>query len=250
MELSITLYDWLLSISGLTEYEVKEKTTESIILDQNSTQMFEAGLKFLLLLHRLKTFKVLYSLIQNINNPNNSNTLPEFNGLKNSMTPAAKLYNWNLIIDVLKTFEINVEEDVKNLIIGGDLQFIVELLEQIKKKEEELSIMLKRKNKKETYKIASPKASKGITESICNKIQREDTKVILTNVQKEDIKIEIKKEDNKIISSKPPKGDAKTSPNKSIKNTPRNPKISERSNKRKKSINEQDNVEKGKYILQ
>ena len=63
MELSITLYDWLLSISGLTEYEVKEKTTESIILDQNSTQMFEAGLKFPLLLHRLKTFKVLYSLI-------------------------------------------------------------------------------------------------------------------------------------------------------------------------------------------
>ena len=92
------------------------------------------------------------------------------------MTPAAKLYNWNLIIDALKTFEINVEEDVKNLIIGGDLQFIVELLEQIKKKEDELSIMLKRKNKKEKYKIASPKVSKKITESVFNKIQREDTK--------------------------------------------------------------------------
>ena len=59
--------------------------------------------------------------------------------LKDSMTPAAKLYNWNVITKALDAYDVHEEDDVKNLIVAGDLQLLVELLEQIRKKEGEFS---------------------------------------------------------------------------------------------------------------
>lgn len=59
MELSKSLYNWLASISVLTEYEIKEKKDKSVVLEQDSTELFEMGSKLPLLIHRLHAFKVL-----------------------------------------------------------------------------------------------------------------------------------------------------------------------------------------------
>jgi len=64
------------------------------------------------------------------------------------MTPAAKLYNWGVITKTLESIGIPVEEDVKNLIISGDLQVVSELLKQIMNAENKL-ISLTRANKKQ-----------------------------------------------------------------------------------------------------
>lgn len=47
------------------------------------------------------------------------------------MTPAARLYNWNLIAKTLESCGVRVEEDVRHLIVGGDLQVLSDLLKQI-----------------------------------------------------------------------------------------------------------------------
>jgi len=59
--------------------------------------------------------------------------------MKDSMTPAAKLYNWSIITKALEVYGVHIEEEVKSLIVAGDLQLIVELLTQIKQKENDFS---------------------------------------------------------------------------------------------------------------
>ncbi len=65
--------------------------------------------------------------------------LPGFDGLKDSMTPAAKLYNWNVITKALEVYGVHTEDDVKSLIVAGDLQLLVDLLQQVREKEAEFS---------------------------------------------------------------------------------------------------------------
>jgi len=61
------------------------------------------------------------------------------------MTPAEKLYNWNLIVTALKSFGINIDNEVRDLIVGGDLEILADLLNQIRMKEIEFSEMLLKK---------------------------------------------------------------------------------------------------------
>ena len=62
MELPLTLYNWLVDISVLTEYEVKDSTETKVILDQDATQLFEVGLKMPILIHRLQILRVYLNL--------------------------------------------------------------------------------------------------------------------------------------------------------------------------------------------
>ena len=47
------------------------------------------------------------------------------------MTPAGKLYNWNILTDLFKTVDVKLEQDVKSLIIAGDLDMMNEVLRLI-----------------------------------------------------------------------------------------------------------------------
>lgn len=51
--------------------------------------------------------------------------------LKTSHTPAAKLFNWNLIIKELEKLNVPVDEDTRNLIIAGDLEMVAEVFSAI-----------------------------------------------------------------------------------------------------------------------
>jgi hypothetical protein len=62
MEIELSVYNWLVDASVLTEYEVKEKMEDRVVLDQNATQLFEIGLKIPLLLRRLQSIKVLFPI--------------------------------------------------------------------------------------------------------------------------------------------------------------------------------------------
>ena len=59
--------------------------------------------------------------------------LSKIDSLKNATTPASKLYNWNLICEALKKLNIIIDQDVKSLIVAGDLDLINEVLREIYK---------------------------------------------------------------------------------------------------------------------
>ena len=51
--------------------------------------------------------------------------------LKESSTPATRLYNWNLIADAMKKLGMSLDTDIKSLIVSGDGPMINELLKDI-----------------------------------------------------------------------------------------------------------------------
>lgn len=57
--------------------------------------------------------------------------MPEINTLKQALTPAAKLYNWNVLSQALQLFNINLDPDTKSLIIGGDREMLIEVMTQL-----------------------------------------------------------------------------------------------------------------------
>lgn len=58
MELPTKLFEWLCSIEAITENEVQSKDNASVILDNESTNQFELGLKMPMLLNYLHKLRV------------------------------------------------------------------------------------------------------------------------------------------------------------------------------------------------
>lgn len=46
-------------------------------------------------------------------------------------TPTARLFNWNVLLERLKRLGIELDADIKALIVGGDLEMIAEVLKDI-----------------------------------------------------------------------------------------------------------------------
>ena len=53
--------------------------------------------------------------------------------LKENNAPVAKLYNWNLLLPKLRQRGLDVDQDMKVLIVAGDTDIVVDLLEQLQK---------------------------------------------------------------------------------------------------------------------
>jgi len=46
-------------------------------------------------------------------------------------TPAARLYNWTLLTETFKQYHIIIDDDLKTLLIAGDLEITYEILKEI-----------------------------------------------------------------------------------------------------------------------
>ena len=57
--------------------------------------------------------------------------LPGLDSLKELYTPAARIYNWNILTEAFKKFNVIIEPDVKSLIISGDREMLLELLKEL-----------------------------------------------------------------------------------------------------------------------
>ena len=69
--------------------------------------------------------------IFSINNQRPETPLPNIDSLKEIFSPAAKIYNWNILSLIFQKLNINVDPDEKSLIVSGDLEMIHELLKEI-----------------------------------------------------------------------------------------------------------------------
>ncbi|OMJ86867.1 hypothetical protein SteCoe_11498 [Stentor coeruleus] len=116
MEVPENIYNWLKS-TGLFHLTTRDEIPADLI------QTFESGHAFTKLIKRLNQLK---NKLDRLSTP-----LPEINTLKQALTPAAKLYNWNILSQALQLFNINLDPDTKSLIIGGDREMLIEVLNQL-----------------------------------------------------------------------------------------------------------------------
>jgi len=52
---------------------------------------------------------------------------------KDQLLPSAKLFNWNIITDAFSKLSINIDYDMKSLIVAGDNEMVNEILKDIQK---------------------------------------------------------------------------------------------------------------------
>jgi hypothetical protein len=57
--------------------------------------------------------------------------LDTLKSLKNSITPAAKLYNWNIILKELEKVNIIIDKDTQALITSGDVDMVKDLIKRL-----------------------------------------------------------------------------------------------------------------------
>ena len=119
------IYNWLLALEAVKiSTQARELGNGKFELDPNITTYFSSGLIFSRLLHQ-----IIKTLPKNTSNPPPS--LRSLETMKFSQTSASKIYNWNLIMDILKKLDVPVDNDFKTLIVNGDLDMINELLKEI-----------------------------------------------------------------------------------------------------------------------
>ena len=51
--------------------------------------------------------------------------------LKDQNTPTARLFNWNILTERLRRVGVDLDADIKLLIVGGDLEMIGEVLKEV-----------------------------------------------------------------------------------------------------------------------
>lgn len=129
--MSITLdqdiYKWLLGLDVLKITALASQLPDGKAeLEPSVTSYFSTGLIF---------SRLITKIVKNLSktSPMSHINLANLDSIKFTSTQASLTYNWNLITDVLKQLSINVDPDVKSLIINGDVDMIQELLKEIHK---------------------------------------------------------------------------------------------------------------------
>ena len=84
---------------------------------------FESGEKFKSLLKHLNQVQ---NGLDRLTTP-----MPEINTLKEVTNASTKLYNWNTLLKAMEVLGVNIDQDVKSLIVAGDSALIVDVLTQL-----------------------------------------------------------------------------------------------------------------------
>lgn len=79
------------------------------LFDAGLTKQFEIGLKIGELLERINKNSANYTGILSLDK------------MKDSSTPAARVYNWNILSDAMKKMGMSLDSDIKGLVVSGDL---------------------------------------------------------------------------------------------------------------------------------
>ncbi|KAL1525152.1 hypothetical protein AB1Y20_020023 [Prymnesium parvum] len=108
---------WLVQMGLVHPSEVE--AMEPFLLKRPCAQEFENGVRVARLLQMLAL--------------DGSETLDT---LKDVHTPVAKLYNWNLLLPVMRARGLDVDQDMKVLIVAGDIDLVADLLVQLHNVEE------------------------------------------------------------------------------------------------------------------
>ena len=120
------LFNWLISLGLLkSSNAIKQNNNNKCELDANISQQFATGIIFSKIVEKILKLQS--------NKKQDPYILSNIDSLKNNSTPASKLYNWNIICEALKKMNVAVDQDIKSLVVAGDLDLINELLREVYK---------------------------------------------------------------------------------------------------------------------
>jgi len=105
---------WLRRLGVLRNTELSPYG-ESVALSREAAHEFENGLRIGRLLQVLP----------------GSNAGRKLAALKDLNTPVAKLYNWNLLLPELRERGVQVDADMKVLIVAGDTDIVLDVIRQL-----------------------------------------------------------------------------------------------------------------------
>ena len=114
LALPAAIGDWLVELGVLQDGELAAPPTDTYVLNRAATQDFENGVRIARLLQEL-----------------GASDDGELDTLKQNSAPVAKLYNWNLLLPKLRERGLDIDQDMKVLIVAGDAEIVIDLLEQL-----------------------------------------------------------------------------------------------------------------------
>ena len=115
LSLPAPIGDWLLELGVVSDSELVSPPIDSYVLNKHASNEFENGVR-------------VARLLQNLGASDG-----ELDTLKENNAPVAKLYNWNLLLPKLRARGLDVDQDMKVLIVAGDTDIVVDLLDQLRK---------------------------------------------------------------------------------------------------------------------
>ena len=113
LSLPAPIGDWLLELGVVSDSELVSPPIDSYVLNKHTSNEFENGVR-------------VARLLQNLGASDG-----ELDTLKENNAPVAKLYNWNLLLPKLRARGLDVDQDMKVLIVAGDLDIVADVLEQL-----------------------------------------------------------------------------------------------------------------------
>ncbi|CAD8103206.1 unnamed protein product [Paramecium primaurelia] len=140
MQITQDMFKWLKSLNVIQNGIPKQNGRME--LDPETTSAFYNGFKISELLDKL--------------------TGPYNQQIKMQTNPTARLYNWNIITERLHQIKVELDTEIKKLIIDGDLEMIVEVLKDIQSKFVK-EITSKIENPKKTFDIETLNSAKSIS---------------------------------------------------------------------------------------
>jgi hypothetical protein len=119
LEIYNDVYKWLIGIQVLQlEKSHAPKNNGKTEIDEAQTLALYSGIKIGELLSRIDT-------------KYQTELAASGHALKDANTPTARLYNWNVLTDRLRRIGVELDSDIKQLIVGGDLEMVAEVLRDI-----------------------------------------------------------------------------------------------------------------------
>lgn len=138
MEVTKELYTWLHENKIIDKPLEVEDTGKVLIPDEISSQ-FESGVLFPQIIKRIH--KLQNDLDREIT------PMPEINSLKDLKSPAAKLYNWKILVSALALINVTLDPDTRALIVAGDRDMVFDLLYELYETEQKIGQKLVKKPK-------------------------------------------------------------------------------------------------------
>ena len=115
------IFQWLLKINSIKNSEKIKTKDKKTMLNENSTNNFITGKKFIEIYKNLKP--ILYNNL-NVNEKN-------LDRIRESKKKLSLLNNWNILGELFGNININLSNELKELICNGDLDMINEFLKEI-----------------------------------------------------------------------------------------------------------------------
>ena len=167
MEVSIDIYNWLRETSIISS-ETEPLENGKCIIDEENAVLLENGLNFTPLIKRLNKIKNKLD--------REATPMPEINSLKEVKSAAAKLYNWKILSTALEMLGIKIDADTRSLIIAGDRDMVVEILQQIREAEKSTAQELDEKESEKSP-LSSRRLNISVESSMSTTSKKPSTKV-------------------------------------------------------------------------